>query len=212
MVSNSGPPPAKCATTPAVSAAPLLSGHAPGTPATHRVALTCSPPSWPGWRTRGKGRPREAHPGGCREGRSWPASASPRGRRGPGRDTRQSKGCARGRARSHVPALTGIGGGAASRPQTPESPQAGGNGPVTTEAPRTRHKPLPGPPGKGQGTTRLRARGGCACAQVLLRSRGSPLCQEFVGWWEGSQPCPLPGDSRERELFSVVYLLLFKRL
>lgn len=151
-------------------------------------------------------------PGGCREGRSRPASVSPRGWRGPGRDARQSKGCARGGARSHVPALTGIGGGAASRPQRPESPQAGGNGPVTTEAPRTRHKPLPGQPGKGQGTTHLRARSGSACAQALLRSRRSPHARSL---WVGGREVSLgtcQATSRERELFSVVYLLLFKRL
>lgn len=102
--------------------------------------------------------------------------------------------------------------GAASRPQMPESPQAGGNSPVATEAPRTRHEPLPGPPGKSQRTTHLGAPSGCACAQALLSSRGSPYARSL---WAGGREVSLgscQATSRERELFSLVYLLLFKRL
>lgn len=102
--------------------------------------------------------------------------------------------------------------GAASRPQMPESPQAGENSPVTTEVPRTRHEPLPGPPGKGQRTTHLGAPGWCACAQALLRSRGSPYARSL---WAGGREVSLGScqvTSRERELFSLAYLLLFKHL
>lgn len=67
-----------------------------------------------------------------------------RGRRGRRHGARPAGGCACGGAQSHEPALVGDGGGAARRPHSSETPQAGGNCPVTTEAPRTRHKPLPG--------------------------------------------------------------------
>lgn len=203
MVSNSGPPPPKCAPTPAVSAAPPPpSEHAPGTPATRRVALTRSPPPRPGRRTRRKGRPRGAQPAGF----TFPTRPAGTGSR---RATVQGLRTRRGAK----PRTCSDGGlrGAASRPQMPESPQAGGNSPVTTEAPRRRHEPLPGLPGKSQRTTHLGAPGGCACAQALLRSRGSPYARSL---WAGGREVSLgscQATGRERELFSLVYLL-FKRL
>lgn len=66
---------------------------------------------------------------------------------------RPPEGCARGGARSHEPALARGGEGAARRPQSFQSPQAGGHSPVTTDAPRTRHNALPGLAGNRQGMT-----------------------------------------------------------
>lgn len=102
--------------------------------------------------------------------------------------------------------------GAARRPQVSESPQAGGNCPVTTEAPRTRHEPLPGLPGKRQRTMLLPSQGGHACAEALLRARGSLYASSL---WVGGKSAQLPGNwLKEVVVFTCVslYLVLFKRL
>lgn len=192
MVLNCGPPPPRCAPTPAGRPRPPPVGAPPGTPAARRVSLALSPPPWPGRRAHAHGR--------LQRGAACPASVSPRGpgfarergRRGPGLAARQPENWARGGPRSHEPALTGGGGGAARRPQISEPPHAGGNDPVTTGAPRMRHKPLPGLPGRCRGTVFLRAQGGRTCAKALLKSRGSPDARNL--WIRESRSWQLPDN------------------
>lgn len=120
---------------------------------------------------------------GCREGLGLPtrdrAFRRERGARRPPEDG------ARGGARSHGLLWRGAQGAPPGDPRPPSRPpQASGNCPVTTEAPRTRHEPLPGPPGKRQGTTFRPSQGGRTCAEALLKSRGSVYARSL---WVGGK-------------------------